>query len=144
MKDKLKDALKEAMKNKDKTALSTVRSLMSAIQYEEMSKSVDELPAEAAVAVVKSEVKKRKESIEFEKQAGRDEECNLLLQEIKVLEKFLPAQLSEEELTAAINAIKEETSADNLGVIMKALKEKYSGQYDGKLASELARRVLGL
>ena len=142
MKDKLKTALKEAMKSKDKLRLETIRGLMSAIQYEEIAKKVDDLPAEACLGIFQSEHKKRKESIEFAVQAKRDDLIEKLNQEIAIIESFLPKQMSAAELEKFIVELKEKTPGCNLGVAMKALKESFPGQYDSKLASEVARKLL--
>ena len=68
MKATLKESLKTAMKNKDRLRMETIRSLLSEIQYEEMNKSVDELPANDTVVILQREMKKRQEAIGFEEQ----------------------------------------------------------------------------
>lgn len=143
MKATLKDALKSAMKAKDKISLDTIRSVLTEIQYEEMQKSIEELGATECLQVVQREVKKRLEAIQFEEQAGRAEQKAKLQAEIAVLENFLPKQLSSEELEKIITTLKEGTPGLALNVVMKHLKDNYAGQYDGKSASEIAKRVVG-
>lgn len=63
-------------------------------------------------------------------------------EEIKILSQYLPKQMNEDELRAAINSIVSEHTSANMGLIMKLLKEKYNGLYDGKLASELTKQLL--
>lgn len=141
MKAKLKDAMKSAMKAKEKLRLETIRATLSAIQYEEMQKGTEDLPDIAITAIIKNELKKRRESIEFSSQANRPEEVSKLEEEAKVLEEFLPKQLSAEDLEKTIIKLKAE-GISNLGDLMKKLKTDYDGNYDGKLASEIAKRVL--
>jgi uncharacterized protein YqeY len=143
MKEELKAEMKVAMKARDRVRLDTIRSILSAIQYEEMQKGTEDLPADTIVAVLKNESKKRKESLEFSTQAGRTEEIEQLQVEIAVIDSFLPQQLSEAELEQIIKDLKTSEPDSNMGQIMKSLKDKYFGQYDGKLASDVAKRVAG-
>jgi hypothetical protein len=143
MKTRLKTEMKEAMKAKDKVRLATIRSILSAIQYEEMQKGTEDLPEDAILALIKAESKKRKESLQFATDADRDEEIAQLNTEIAVIDSFLPQQLSEEELEKIITDLQSEQPDVVMGAVMKQLKEKYFGQYDGKLASQLAKKLLG-
>ncbi len=143
MKTKLQSSLKEAMKAKDKVRLETIRALMSAITYEEIEKKSDPLPEDQCLAILQREVKKRREEIEFAEKAGRPELLDKLEQEIATIETFLPKQLSASELEKIIGDLKQNTPGLSLGVAMKSLKESYGGQYDSKLASDIAKRVCG-
>lgn len=143
MKDQLQSALKEALKARDKTKLETIRSVLSAAQYEAIEKGIDDLPAEGYLNVLQREVKKRKEEIDFARQANRLELIEKLNAEISCLESFLPSQLDATKLEQILLAIKGENSSLNMGAAMKLLKERYAGQYDGKTASEVAKRVFG-
>lgn len=143
MKALLRDSLKSAMKAQDKLRLETIRSVLSEIQYEEMQKSINDLGPTECLQVVTREVKKRHEAIQFEEQAGRAEAKAKLVAEIAILEGFLPKQLSSEDLEAIIVKLKEATPGLALNVVMKHLKDSYAGQYDGKSASEIAKRVVG-
>jgi uncharacterized protein YqeY len=143
MKATLKEALKTAMKNKDRLRMETIRSLLSEIQYEEMSKSVDELPASDTVLIMQREMKKRQEAIGFEEQANRQEEKAKLQNEIAIIETFLPKQMGADDIERVLADFKATTPGAALNGAMKLLKEKYAGQYDGKSASEIAKRVLG-
>lgn len=143
MKAKLKDALKLAMKAQDKLRLETIRSALTEIQYEEMQKSVTDLGATESLQVVQREVKKRQEAIQFEEQAGRVEQKEKLQKEIAILEEFLPKQMSGEDLEKVITTLKEQTPGLSLNVVMKHLKDNFAGQYDGKSASDIAKRVIG-
>jgi uncharacterized protein YqeY len=142
MKQKLKAEMKSAMKAKDKVSLETIRGILSAIQYEEMNKGVDELEEKAIIAVLQSEVKKRKESLEFATQNDRSDMIESLKIEMALIEKFLPSQLSNEELAKIVSELKEQTPGANMGQIMGALKANYAGQYDGKAASQIVKEAL--
>jgi uncharacterized protein YqeY len=143
MKATLKEALKSAMKAQDKLRLETIRSVLTEMQYEEMQKSVDALSATESLQIVQREVKKRQEAIQFEEQAGRAEQKAKLQAEIAILEGFLPKQLSSEDLEKIIVQLKDTTPGLALNLVMKHLKDNYAGQYDGKSASEIAKRVVG-
>jgi uncharacterized protein YqeY len=140
----LRDALKDSMKKRDGVRTETVRSLLSAIQYLEMEKSVEELSAEESVGVVQREAKKRREEIEFAEKAGRGETVSSLERELAIIEEFLPKQLSRPEIVAILTELSAGLSSKNLGELMKLLKERHAGCYEGKMASEVAREVLGL
>jgi uncharacterized protein YqeY len=143
MKATLKDALKTAMKAQDRLKMETIRSLLSEIQYEEMQKSVAELSASDCTLVLQREVKKRTEAIGFEEQANRPEAKAKLEKEIAIIEEFLPKQLTTEALEKILVEYKTATAGAAMSTAMKFLKEQYPGQYDGKSASEIAKRVFG-
>lgn len=143
MKDSLKSALKEAMKARDQVRMDTIRSILSAFQYEEMQKGVDEIPAEAQTAILKSELKKRREELEFAEKAARGDAIEKLHKEIAIIEGFLPSQLSAEAIEKILSELKAADAALNMGLAMKKLKDAYSGQYDGKMASEIAKKIFG-
>lgn len=143
MKESLKAQMKEAMKAKDKIRLDAIRGLLSEIQYEEMQKGIENLDPESSLQVVQRGLKKLKEELEFAEKASRPELKDKLLAEITVLESLLPKQLSGEEIEKHLRTLKEADSSLNMGGAMKLMKEQLSGQYDGRLASEVAKRVFG-
>jgi uncharacterized protein YqeY len=143
MKKELKDQLKVAMKAQDKVRLDTIRSILSEMQYEEMQKNVDELAQNEQMAVIQRELKKRQEAVQFEEQAKREEAKERLLAEIAVIEALLPKQLSVADLERIVGELKASTPNLSLNVVMKHLKETYAGQYDGKSASDVAKRLVG-
>lgn len=143
MKKELKEQLKVAMKAQDKVRLDTIRSILSEMQYEEMQKNVEELAANDQMAVIQRELKKRQEAVQFEEQAKREEAKERLLAEIAVIEALLPKQLSVADLERIVGDLKASTPNLSLNVVMKHLKETYAGQYDGKSASDVAKRLVG-
>jgi uncharacterized protein YqeY len=143
MKATLKEALKSAMKAQDRLRMETIRALLSEIQYEEMQKQVQDLSATDSSVVLQREVKKRQEAIGFEEQANRQDAKAKLQAEIAIIEEFLPKQLSATELEKVLSDYKTTTPSAVMGTAMKFLKDNYAGQYDGKSASEIAKRVFG-
>jgi uncharacterized protein len=141
MREDLQVKLKEYMKQKDRVRADTVRSIISAFQYEEMAKKVDALDKDSAIAILQRELKKRKEELEFVEKSGRPELVEKNQIETEVIEALLPQQMNAEALTQLIAELKEQLQAKNMGIVMKTLQEKYAGQYDGKTASELAKKL---
>ena len=139
----LKQEMKAAMKAKEKVKLETVRALLSALQYEEMNKKTDELSEEAALGVLKAEQKKLQETKDFAEKADRTESAAEADAQIAIIDLFLPSQLAREQIERIISEFSREDPEANMGSIMKHLQQNYSGQYDGKVASEVAREVLG-
>jgi uncharacterized protein YqeY len=116
---------------------------LSEIQYEEMQKQVQDLSPTECSVVLQREVKKRQEAIGFEEQAGRQDAKTKLQKEIAIIEEFLPKQLTAAELEKALVEYKTSTPGAVMGTAMKFLKDSYAGQYDGKSASEIAKKVFG-
>jgi len=142
MKKKLQDAVKEALKARNPLRASTVRSILAAIQYEEMEKGTDSLPEAALVKIIQKEAKTRREEIEFAKQAGRAETIETTEQELAIVESFLPPLLSESEIETFLVQTLETNPSATLGELMKVLKTTHEGQYDGRVASSVASRIV--
>ena len=111
-----------AMKAQDKFNLSVLRMLKSALQMEKISKKHD-LSDEEAIAVIKRQVKQRKDSIEEYAKYGKDEEVANLEKEIECLSKYLPAELSEEELNKALDEIFDELKPESMKDMGRVIKE---------------------
>ncbi|MBE6154967.1 MAG: GatB/YqeY domain-containing protein [Firmicutes bacterium] len=143
MNDKIAIELKDAMKSGDKFKLSVLRMLKSAIQLESISKKHD-LTDEEVIAVIKKQVKTRKDSItEFEKY-NRLDEVEKLQQEIEILNVYLPEEMTEEEITKVIDEvfdIVKPTSMKDMGLIMKELNGKLTNA-DMSLVSKLVKERL--
>jgi uncharacterized protein YqeY len=144
---RITEDMKTAMRAKDTIALETVRALKSAIKYA----AIEKLGADAdlddadAIAVVRKEIKKRQDSVQQFESAGRQELADKEKSEIVVLEKYLPAAMSNEELIALVEAVIAElgaTSKKDMGKVMKLLGERTEGRADGKtLSSEVSKRL---
>ncbi|HVU10456.1 MAG TPA: GatB/YqeY domain-containing protein [Phototrophicaceae bacterium] len=137
-------ALKQAMLSKDNLRRDVLRMTLSAFKQVE----VDErrtLTPEDTVTILQREIKKRRDSIEEAHKAGREDVATQEETELKLLEVFLPQQLSREEVTAlAREAIQQSgaTSAKEMGKVMGVLMPKVKGKADGKLVNEVVRDLL--
>lgn len=144
MKEQLLQDLKEAMKEKDILKKDTITMLRAAIlQVEKDSQKV--LSDDEMSAIVAKEVKKRKESVKEYEDAGREDIATNLKREIEILSKYLPEQLSEEEIVKMVEeAIVESgaTSPKDMGKVMSILRPKTAGKADGKLVSDIVKEKL--
>lgn len=144
MRDQILEDLKTAMKNQDKETLAVIRMVKGAIQMEELN-TKKELSDEEVIGIIAKQIKTRKESIaEFEK-GGRDDLISKTESEIKILEKYLPEQLSDEEVLAiideAFNEVKPESMRD-MGKLMGYLNPKLKGRCDMGSVSKIIRERL--
>ena len=144
MKDELLQDLKEAMKNKDTLRKDTITMLRAAIlQVEKDSQKT--LTDDEICAIVAKEVKKRKESVKEYEDAGRQDIADSLKQEVEILSKYLPEQLSQEEIVKLVeDAVKESGAASprEMGKVMSILRPKTAGKADGKLVSDIVKEKL--
>ena len=144
LKAKVQDAVKTAMKSGDQTTLSTLRLLLSAVQYEEI-KTRRELTTPEIEKTIASLCKQRLESIQLFEKGGRQDLARKEAAELEVLKRFLPQQLSEAEVQAVIQQTIDELGAkttQDLGRVMKEVMPKLSGRSDGKRVNELAKALL--
>lgn len=142
------DQLKDAMRAKDAVAMNTLRALKSALKYAAIEKlgAEGELEPTEAIAVVRKQIKQRRDSVESFSTNNRPELAEKELAEIAVLERFLPAALSAEEIEALTKAAIAETGATgraDMGKVMKLLQERTAGRADGKTLSQTVSRLLG-
>lgn len=144
MKEELLQDLKEAMKNKDTLRKDTITMLRAAIlQVEKDSQKT--LNDDEICAIVAKEVKKRKESVKEYEDAGREDIADSLRKEIEILSKYLPEQLSNEEIEKLVEeAITESGAASpkDMGKVMSILRPKTAGKADGKLVSDIVKEKL--
>lgn len=140
----LNQDMKDAMRAKDKARLSVIRMVKAAIQNESIKKG-DELDSEEELTVLSREFKQRKESLgEFES-AGREDLVAGLNVELKVIEEYLPTQLTEEEILAIVEEVIAETGATSkadFGKVMKVILPKVKGKADGSVISKLLQQKL--
>lgn len=133
--------LKDAMKARDTVALTTLRALKTALTNAAIeSGNKDNVVSDAdALALVRKQIKQRNDSIEQFESAGRAELADNEKAEIVVLEKYLPAALSAEEVSAIVADAIGETGASSradMGKVMKIVQEKVAGRADGKALSQ--------
>lgn len=144
LKIEIQDAMKAAMKKGDRLSLSILRLLLSALQNEEI-KSRRELSTEEIRRTISTLCKQRTEAIELFRKGAREELAQKEEAELKVLQHFLPQQLSEDEVRALIQSSIDEIGAKNvqdLGKVMKQVMPRVSGRADGKRVNELAKEIL--
>jgi len=145
MYEKINEDLKNAMKEKDTFKLSVLRMLKSALQLEQISKK-HELDDNEIAAVLKKQVKLRKDSLEEYKKYDKTELVESLEKEIAVLDAYLPEEMSEEEITnivdEAINEVKPSSMKD-MGLVMKKVNELLVGKNaDMSLVSKLVKEKI--
>ncbi|MEM8956026.1 MAG: GatB/YqeY domain-containing protein [Verrucomicrobiota bacterium] len=139
--DQIMDDIKDAMKAKDTVALTVLRALKSAIKYAAIEQGgADAVLNETdSLAVIRKQIKQRQDSIQSYKEGGRQDLADSEAAEIAVLEKYLPASLSDDEITALVDASISEigaTSKKEMGAVMKLLQEKAAGRADNKILSQ--------
>ncbi len=144
MKEQFLQELKEAMREKDEIRKNTITLLRSAILQVEKD-TQKELGDDEIIGIVAKEVKKRKDAILDYEKAGRDDIISDLNKEIDILSKYLPKQLSKEEIETLVDeAISNvnATSLRDMGKVMQELRPKTNGRADGKLVSEIVKEKL--
>jgi uncharacterized protein len=144
LKDRLDAELKTAMREKDQVKLSTVRMLKSAVKYREIElmKPLDDAGIQAVIA---SEIKRRRDSVEQYRGGGREDLAGKEEAEIAVLQGWLPEQLSPEELAKVVDAVIARVGAQgpkDMGKVMKELLPEVQGKAEGKAVSELVKQKL--
>ena len=126
------DSVKDAMRAKEKERLSVLRQITAAIKQVEVDNRVD-LSDDDIVVILTKMTKQRREALDQYEQAGRDDLAAIEKAELKVIEEFMPAQLSDEEVAEAIDVAIKETgasSAKDMGAVMNVLRPKLQGRAD--------------
>ncbi len=145
MKETLLNDLKDAMKNRDELKKNTITMLRAAIlQVEKDSQKT--LTEDEILAIVAKEVKKRKDSMEDYKKGDRLDIVEQLEREVEILSKYLPKQLTNEEIVELVNEAISSTGATSprdMGKVMQYLRPKTAGKADGKVVSDIVKEKLG-
>jgi uncharacterized protein YqeY len=146
LKDRLRADLNAAMKARDELTTGTLRMALTAVTTEEVAgKQARQLSDADVVSVLVREAKKRREAAEAFAAAGRPELAERERREGQVLDRYLPAQLSDDELTELVRTAITETQASSLqqlGAVMKSVQPRVAGRADGKRVSDEVRRQL--
>ncbi len=146
LEQKIMAELKTAMLAKDEKALRSLRAVKAAILLAKTSEgSKGELTEDDEMKILQKLVKQRKDSLEIFKQQNREDLAKTEEEEISVIEKFLPKQLSVEEITNEIKTIITETGAASpadMGKVMGAATKKLAGKADGKTISAIVKELL--
>lgn len=148
LRDDINNAIKEAMKAKEERKLSTLRMVNSTLKNADIDargQGKPPLSDEDILGVLQKMIKQRQESVELYDKGGRAELAAQEREEIAVISAYLPNQMSEDEVKAAIAAVISETGAagmKDMGKVIAALKGKYAGQMDFGKASGLVKAAL--
>jgi len=143
IKEQIQKSMKDAMRAKDTLRLECLRMAKGAILVKEKASSKD-VTEDEVVAVLRTEVKKRQQSIELFEEHDKMEEADAARQEIVVLESFLPQQLSAEDLEAKVRAyLADHPDINHAGKLTGAMKKELGDAADGKMLNEICRKALG-
>ncbi|MFN3696699.1 MAG: GatB/YqeY domain-containing protein [Pseudobdellovibrio sp.] len=145
LREKITADIKAAMIAKDSVKLNTLRFLQSAIKNKEIDSRPNPITADDVMAVIKKLVKQRKESIEQFQAAGRNDLADQESAELKVMEAYLPAQMTKEQIEQVVSDVIAATGAKTIkemGVVMKEVQARTAGTADGKTISEVIKSKL--
>ncbi|ETT56732.1 MULTISPECIES: GatB/YqeY domain-containing protein [unclassified Paenibacillus] len=142
--ERLNEDMKQAMKSRDKFTLSTIRMVRSTIKYLEidLKRTLDD---NEVLDILSREIKQRKDALQEFEAAGRDELAASTKAEIEIIIKYLPEQLTEEEIKVIVQQTIQETGASSkseMGKVMSALMPKVKGRADGKLVNQAVQQFL--
>ena len=150
IREQIKSKLVEAMKAKDEKATGTLRLINAAIKDKDIDArskgNMNGIDDAGVLSLLQTMIKQRRESIDMYNKGGRSDLVASEQAEIDIIQTFLPKQMSDEEVKAAIQAIVTETGASSIkdmGKVMGVLKAKYAGQLDMGKASGLIKTILG-
>jgi hypothetical protein len=145
LEERVMQDLKLAMKVKDDAALRGIRAIKAAILLAKTDGSGKPIDKEREIQILQKLVKQRRESLEIYEKQNREDLAAVEREEIEVIEKYLPQQLSEAELETELRQIIAETgatSAKDLGKVMGAASKRFAGRADGKMISAVTKRLL--
>jgi len=150
LRQQLNDALKAALLGKEARAVSTVRLILAALKDRDIAARpkglVDGIGEEEILSMLQGMIKQRRESITLYEQGNRPELAQQEREEIAVIERFLPKQMSDDEAAEAIAQVIDDIGAlgiKDMGRVMAALKERYAGRLDFAKAGAAAKAALG-
>ena len=148
LRDDLQNSLKEAMKQRDTKTVNAVRLIIAGQKEKDVEargKGLEKAGDDVLLAMMQTMIKQRNESVRIYKENGREDLAAKELDEIEVISRFLPKQMSAEEIEAAVKDAVTQTGAagiKDMGKVMGALKGKYAGQMDFGAASAVIKKIL--
>lgn len=145
IREKIMNDMKTAMREKDQVKLDAIRFLQAAIKNREIEVRPEAITADDVMAVLKKLVKQRRESIEQYQAANRQDLVDKEASELKIIEAYLPAQMSKDQIEAIVAQVIAETKASSIkdmGAVMKAVVAKTAGTADNKMVSEAIKAKL--
>jgi uncharacterized protein YqeY len=134
--------LTAAMKARDMPRVYVLRGLLTAAKNLKVERRAQTLSEADLVQIVRREVRQREEAEEFAKKAGRDDAVEQNRAERAMLDAYVPAQMDAAALETVVRGIVASLPSPAMGPVMAALREQHAGQFDGKQASEIVKRVL--
>lgn len=149
LRTQLNDAMKDALRNKEERALATTRMILAKLKELDIAArpkgNMAGIPDDEIRSMMQGMIKQRKESIELYRKGNRPDLVKQESEEITVIERFLPKQMNEEEIKAAIGKAVAATGASSvkdMGKVMAELKKNYAGQMDFALAGTMVKSQL--
>ena len=146
LKEQIKKEMTDAFKAGDSLTKSTLVMLLSSIQNKEIEKGKDkELSNDDIIAIIGTEVKKRKDAAQQYEDGGRPELAQKEKDEVSILEKYLPEQMNEEEITVVVSKVIEEMGAEGMsqmGQVMNGVMKELKGKADGSLVNRIVKEKL--
>ncbi len=142
---KITNDLKEAMKNKDQAVLRSVRAIKAAILLFKTDGSGNELNEDSEIKLLQKLVKQRQDSLDIYIKQGREDLAVTEREEIAVIQRYLPAQLSADELKSALVAIITETGATSskeMGKVIGLANQRLAGKAEGKVIATMVKELL--
>lgn len=139
------EAIKVAMRAKDKVALDALRAVKTQLQLLKTENRDQEITPDQEISILQRLIKQRKDSIAQFSAQGRDDLSEVEQAQMEVIERFLPAQLTSEELEAEIREIITQTGATSIkdiGKVMAVASKEMAGRSDGKSISEMVKKLL--
>jgi len=149
LRSQLTGSLKEAMRARDQQAVGTIRLILAALKDRDIqaraSGDSEGIEDDEILAMLQTMVKQRREAIVLYEKGGRDDLASREQEEVRVIERFLPRALEEEEVVSAVDAAIKESDASairDMGRVMALLRERYPGRMDFAKASQLVKKRL--
>jgi uncharacterized protein YqeY len=145
LEDRITQDLKTAMKEKDDAAKRGIRAIKQAILLAKTDGSGKEITEDMEIKMLTKLTKQRKESLEIYVEQGREDLAQTEREELEIIERYLPEQMSEEELITKIKAIIERVGAESMrdmGKVMGIATKEFAGKADGKLISQIVKKQL--
>jgi uncharacterized protein YqeY len=146
LEQKIANDLKEAMKSKDQAAMRAIRAIKAAILLFKTDGSGEELTPEKEIKLLQKLVKQRQDSLDIYTKQGREDLAVVEREEIEVIQRYLPEQLSEARLKEVISGIIAEsgaTSVKDMGKVMGVANQLLAGKADGKMIAAVVKELLG-
>ena len=143
--EQINDGIKFAMKAKDADRLRTLRGIKSAFMLLQTSEKADSLTEDDYIKAIQKLAKQRKDSLEVYEQQGREDLASVERAELQIIETFLPAQISAEEIKSAVAGIIAEMGVSGpaaMGKVMPVAMQALAGKADGKLISQFVKELL--